>query len=75
MMLLHMGKAFCTAKYTVLSACGVLVHVLLLCNYTLDIARYLWMDEGFYFFFPSSLVCLAVNKILTLCNIHICALN
>lgn len=55
MMLLHMGKAFCTAKYTVLSACGVSVHVLLLCNYTLDIASYLWTDEVWLFVFFQAL--------------------
>lgn len=49
MTLLHMGKAFCTTKYIVLSACGVLVHVPLLCNYTLDIASYLWTDEVLFF--------------------------
>lgn len=75
MMLLCMGKAFCTNEYTVLSACRVLVHVPLLHNYTLDIVSYLWTNEVFFFFFPSSLVCLTVNRILTLCSIHICALN
>lgn len=45
----HMGKVFFTAKYLVLSACVVLVRVLLLCNYTLDIASYLWTDEVLFF--------------------------
>lgn len=73
-MLLHTGKAFCSKQYTLLSARRAVVHVPLLHNYTLGIASYLWTNEVLLFF-PSSLVFLTVNRILTLGSIHVCALS